>query len=42
VRLLRNYKVSWLPETPLQYESTIILSPCGDIRFKLEPVGDSM
>nr|XP_017014475.2 probable cytochrome P450 12b2, mitochondrial [Drosophila takahashii] len=42
VRLLRNYKVSWLPETPLQYESTIILSPCGDIRFKLQPVGDAM
>ncbi|XP_037714155.1 probable cytochrome P450 12b2, mitochondrial [Drosophila subpulchrella] len=42
VRLLRNYKVSWLPETPLQYESTIILAPCGDIRFKLEPVGGSM
>ncbi|XP_016991518.1 probable cytochrome P450 12b2, mitochondrial [Drosophila rhopaloa] len=42
VRLLRNYKISWLPETPLQYESTIILAPFGDIRFKLEPVGDSM
>ncbi|EDW48513.1 probable cytochrome P450 12b2, mitochondrial [Drosophila sechellia] len=42
VRLLRSYKVSWLPETPIDYESTIILSPCGDIRFKLEPVGDSM
>ncbi|KAH8336848.1 hypothetical protein KR059_005469 [Drosophila kikkawai] len=39
VRLLRSYKVSWLPETPMQYESTIILAPCGDIRFKLEPVG---
>ncbi|KAH8401092.1 hypothetical protein KR009_003017, partial [Drosophila setifemur] len=38
VRLLRNYKISWLPETPMQYESTIILSPCGDIRFQLEPV----
>ncbi|KAH8348310.1 hypothetical protein KR084_006385 [Drosophila pseudotakahashii] len=42
VRLLRNYKVSWLPETPLQYESTIILAPCGDIRFKLQPVGETM
>jgi len=42
VRLLRSYKVSWLPETPIEYESTIILSPCGDIRFKLEPVGDLM
>ncbi|KAH8290641.1 hypothetical protein KR054_004749 [Drosophila jambulina] len=42
VRLLRSYKVSWLPETPMQYESTIILSPCGDIRFKLEPVDQSV
>ncbi|KAH8240360.1 hypothetical protein KR038_005153, partial [Drosophila bunnanda] len=42
VRLLRSYKVSWLPETPMQYESTIILAPCGDIRFKLEPVDQSM
>ncbi|SPP73511.1 probable cytochrome P450 12b2, mitochondrial [Drosophila guanche] len=38
VRLLRRYHISWLPDTALQYESTIILSPCGDIRFKLEPV----
>ncbi|XP_017149626.1 probable cytochrome P450 12b2, mitochondrial [Drosophila miranda] len=37
VRLLRRYHVSWLPNTPLQYESTIILSPCGDIRFKFFP-----
>lgn len=36
-RLLRRYKISWLAETPLQYESTIILSPHGDIRFKFEP-----
>ncbi|KAH8275344.1 hypothetical protein KR026_005326 [Drosophila bipectinata] len=41
VRLLRSYKISWLPESPMQYESTIILAPCGDIRFKLEPVQDS-
>ncbi|KAH8292950.1 hypothetical protein KR018_008157, partial [Drosophila ironensis] len=40
VRLLRSYHISWLPEKPLQYESNIILSPCGDIRFKLQPVGD--
>ncbi|KAH8320006.1 hypothetical protein KR074_011040, partial [Drosophila pseudoananassae] len=40
VRLLRSYKISWLPESPMQYESTIILAPCGDIRFKLEPVQD--
>ncbi|NP_001352282.1 hypothetical protein AWZ03_005275 [Drosophila navojoa] len=39
-RLLRRYKVSWLAETPLQYESTIILSPRGDIRFKFEPHSD--
>lgn len=37
-RLLRCYRVSWLPETPLQYQSTIILSPHGDIRFKFEPI----
>ncbi|XP_034476623.1 cytochrome P450 12b1, mitochondrial [Drosophila innubila] len=38
VRLLRCYQVTWLGETPLQYESTIILSPHGDIRFKFEPI----
>ncbi|EDW61474.1 cytochrome P450 12b1, mitochondrial [Drosophila virilis] len=40
VRLLRRYQVSWLGQTPLQYESTIILSPHGDIRFKFEPIPD--
>lgn len=39
-RLLRRYQVSWLGQTPLQYESTIILSPHGDIRFKFEPIPD--
>ncbi|EDW02599.1 cytochrome P450 12b1, mitochondrial [Drosophila grimshawi] len=38
VRLLRNYRISWLGKKPLQYESSIILSPHGDIRFKFEPV----
>lgn len=37
-RLLRKYQVTWLGETPLKYESTIILSPYGDIRFKFEPI----
>ncbi|KAH8407674.1 hypothetical protein KR222_010230, partial [Zaprionus bogoriensis] len=37
-RLLRRYQVSWLAPTPLQYESTIILSPHGDIRFGFEPI----
>ncbi|KAH8307118.1 hypothetical protein KR044_005160, partial [Drosophila immigrans] len=37
-RLLRRYRVTWLGEKPLQYESTIILSPHGDIRFKFEPI----
>ncbi|XP_060659633.1 cytochrome P450 12b1, mitochondrial [Drosophila nasuta] len=37
-RLLRRYHVTWLGEKPLQYESTIILSPHGDIRFKFEPI----
>lgn len=38
VRLLRRYHISWLPQTPLQYQSNIILSPHGDIRFKFEPI----
>lgn len=38
VRLLRRYQISWLPDTPLQYQSNIILSPHGDIRFKFEPI----
>jgi len=37
-RLLRKYQLTWLGETPLKYESTIILSPYGDIRFKFEPI----
>ncbi|XP_068148105.1 probable cytochrome P450 12b2, mitochondrial [Drosophila tropicalis] len=42
IRLLRCYKVSWLGEGPLQYESTIILAPCGDIRFKFEPIATTL
>ncbi|XP_030378208.1 cytochrome P450 12b1, mitochondrial [Scaptodrosophila lebanonensis] len=38
IRLLRQYRVRWLGDQPLQYASTIILAPQGNIQFSFEPI----
>ncbi|CAD7015082.1 unnamed protein product [Ceratitis capitata] len=36
VRILRNYRVSWVGEKPLEYINNLILQPAGEMSFKFE------
>lgn len=37
-RLLRNYRVTWEGEKPLEYINDLILRPTGEMKFKFEKV----
>ncbi|XP_050322357.1 probable cytochrome P450 12b2, mitochondrial [Bactrocera neohumeralis] len=36
VRLIRNYRVTWVGEKPLEYVNDLILRPAGEMKFKFE------
>uniref|UniRef100_A0A1A9VZ41 Cytochrome P450 n=1 Tax=Glossina brevipalpis TaxID=37001 RepID=A0A1A9VZ41_9MUSC len=37
-RLVRNYHISWLGKEELRYDCEILTKPCGEIRFKFQPI----